>query len=83
MYALIFYMQIPQEIIAIKRAYRAMSRAKIERLLTGVVSGGFRDYQVSALAVGAAFISGGAWCDHLFGSTCTCTYVIIDRIFES
>tara|TARA_B110000908_G_scaffold83064_1_gene99499 strand:+ start:1022 stop:1252 length:231 start_codon:yes stop_codon:yes gene_type:complete len=54
MYAVIFYMQIPQEIIAMKRACRPVSRAQIERLLTGVVSGGFRDYQVSALAVGAA-----------------------------
>jgi thymidine phosphorylase len=54
MYAVIFYMQIPQEIIAMKRACRPVSHAQIERLLTGVVSGGFRDYQVSALAVGAA-----------------------------
>ena len=35
------YMQIPQEIIAIKRAYRALSRAQIEQLLTEVVSGEF------------------------------------------
>ena len=53
MYAVIFYMQIPQEIIAINRACRPVSRAQIEGLLTGVVAGGLRD-QVSALAVGAA-----------------------------
>jgi len=34
-------MQIPLEIIAIKRAYRALSRAQIEQLLTEVVSGEF------------------------------------------
>ena len=35
------YMQIPQEIIAIKRAYRASSLTQIEQLLTEVVSGEF------------------------------------------
>ena len=35
------YMQIPQEIIAIKRAYRALSLTQIEQLLTEVVSGEF------------------------------------------
>jgi len=34
-------MQIPQEIIAIKRAYRALSLTQIEQLLTEVVSGEF------------------------------------------
>lgn len=33
------YMQIPRDIIAIKRACRALSRAHIEQLLAGVVSG--------------------------------------------
>jgi len=35
------YMQIPLEIIAIKRAYRALSLTQIEQLLTEVVSGEF------------------------------------------
>ncbi len=49
----IFYMETTQEIIAIKRAYRALSHAQIEKFVTGVVSGKFRDYQASALLVGA------------------------------
>lgn len=42
-------MDIPQEIIAIKRDGGALSRAQIEQFVAGVVSGEFRDYQASAL----------------------------------
>lgn len=46
---LIVGMDIPQEIIAIKRDGGALSRAQIEQFVAGVVSGEFRDYQASAL----------------------------------
>jgi pyrimidine-nucleoside phosphorylase len=42
-------MDIPQEIIAIKRDGGHLSRAQIEQFVAGVVSGAFRDYQASAL----------------------------------
>ena len=42
-------MDIPQEIIAIKRDGGCLSRAQIEQFVAGVVSGAFRDYQTSAL----------------------------------
>ena len=42
-------MDIPQEIIAIKRDGGCLSRAQIEQFVAGVVSGAFRDYQSSAL----------------------------------
>ena len=42
-------MDIPQEIIAIKRDGGCLSRAQIEQFVAGVVSGEFRDYQASAL----------------------------------
>jgi pyrimidine-nucleoside phosphorylase len=42
-------MDIPQEIIAIKRDGGTLSRAQIEQFVAGVVSGDFRDYQASAL----------------------------------
>ena len=42
-------MDIPQEIIAIKRDGGCLSRAQIEQFVEGVVSGEFRDYQASAL----------------------------------
>jgi thymidine phosphorylase len=42
-------MDIPQEIIAIKRDGGSLSRAQIEQFVAGVVSGEFRDYQASAL----------------------------------
>ena len=89
MYAVIFHMLIPQEIIAMKRACRPVSRAQIEAIgdWNGAWSGvwwisGLSSQRVSRWRCGA-FISGGAWCDHLFGSTCACTNVIIDRISES
>lgn len=42
-------MDIPQEIIAIKRDGGSLSREQIEQFVDGVVSGEFRDYQSSAL----------------------------------
>jgi pyrimidine-nucleoside phosphorylase len=42
-------MDIPQDIIAIKRDGGCLSRAQIEQFVSGVVSGEFRDYQSSAL----------------------------------
>ncbi|CAA6679107.1 MULTISPECIES: thymidine phosphorylase [unclassified Lentimonas] len=42
-------MDIPQEIIAIKRDGGCLSRSQIEQFVAGVVSGDFKDYQASAL----------------------------------
>ena len=42
-------MDLPQEIIAIKRDGGHLSRAQIEQFVAGVVSGAFRDYQSTAL----------------------------------
>ena len=42
-------MDIPQEIIAIKRDGGCLSQAQIEQFVAGVVSGDFKDYQSSAL----------------------------------
>ena len=46
---LLVRMEIPQEIIAIKRDGGCLSRAQIEQFVAGVVSGDFKDYQASAL----------------------------------
>jgi pyrimidine-nucleoside phosphorylase len=42
-------MNMPQDIIAIKRDGGCLSRDQIEQFVSGVVSGAFRDYQTSAL----------------------------------
>ncbi len=42
-------MEIPQDIIRIKRDGGALNQAQIEQFVAGVVSGEFRDYQASAL----------------------------------
>jgi pyrimidine-nucleoside phosphorylase len=42
-------MEIPQEIIAIKRDGGSLSQAQIEQFVSGVVSGDFKEYQASAL----------------------------------
>jgi len=42
-------MELPQEIIAVKRDGGVLSRGQIEQFVAGVVSGEFRDYQASAL----------------------------------
>ncbi|MFT5623040.1 MAG: thymidine phosphorylase [Bacteroidia bacterium] len=85
MYAEIFYMLIPHEIIAIKRVYRAVSRAQKELLMSGMVSGGFRDYQVSALVVGAVvhLSTVGHRAITYSAQPVACTNVIIDQISES
>ena len=44
-----FKMELPQEIIAVKRDGGTLSRAQIQQFVEGVVSGDFRDYQASAL----------------------------------
>lgn len=46
---LLAMMELPQEIIRIKRDGGALSQAQIEQFVAGVVSGEFRDYQSSAL----------------------------------
>jgi hypothetical protein len=89
MYAEIFHMLIPQEIIAIKRVYRAVSRAQLELLVPGMVpgmvSGGFRDYQDSALVVGAVvhLSAVGHRAITYSAQPVTCTNVIFDQISES
>jgi|TARA_B110001469_G_scaffold65246_1_gene62446 thymidine phosphorylase len=89
MYAVIFHMLIPQEIIAMKRVYRAVSRAQMKLLVTGmvhgVVSGGFRDYQVSALVVGAVvhLSAVGRRAITYSAQPVACSNVIIDQISES
>ncbi len=42
-------MELPQEIIAVKRDGGVLTRAQIQQFVDGVVSGAFRDYQASAL----------------------------------
>ena len=42
-------MDIPQDIIAIKRDRGELSQSQIEQFVSGLVDGSFKDYQASAL----------------------------------
>ena len=82
---MIFYMQSPQEIIAIKPDYRPLGRPQIEQLVTGVVSDGFRDYQSRAIAFGVEVRLFAVWLGAIIytAKAVACTNVMVDQVSES